>query len=109
MDTHTGTRRFLLQYVRTTSRPSLLPLDSGHPLAMAAGIATLEVYQEQAIFENAAVLEPYFEQLLHSLKGLPHVVDIRNIGLMGAVEVAPIAGFPVARSMVIIRCNRSLW
>lgn len=73
---------------------------------MAAGIATLEVYKEQGIFENAAALEPYFEQLLHSLKGLPHVVDIRNIGLMGAVEVTPIAGFPVARSMVIIRRYR---
>lgn len=73
---------------------------------MAAGIATLEVYKEQAIFENAAALEPYFEQLLHSLKGLPHVVDIRNIGLMGAVEMTPIAGFPVARSMVIIRRYR---
>lgn len=75
---------------------------------MAAGIATLEVYKEQAIFENAAALEPYFEQLLHSLKGLPHVVDIRNIGLMGAVEMTPIAGFPVARSMVIIPRYRSL-
>jgi beta-alanine--pyruvate transaminase len=59
---------------------------------MAAGIATLEVYKEQKLFERAAALAPYWEKKLHSLKGLPHVVDIRNIGLMGAVELAPAPG-----------------
>ena len=68
---------------------------------MAAGIATLEVYKEQGIFENANNLTSHFETLLHSLQGLPHVIDIRNIGLMGAVEVMPIPGFPTARSMDI--------
>jgi beta-alanine--pyruvate transaminase len=69
-----------------------LHLHSGHPLAMAAGIATLEVYKEQKIFENAARMAPVWEEKLHSLKGLPHVVDIRNIGMMGAVEMAPAPG-----------------
>lgn len=65
---------------------------------MAAGIATLDVYKEQKIFENAAKMATVWEEKLHSLKGLPHVVDIRNIGLMGAVEVSPVAGpAPAAR------------
>lgn len=59
---------------------------------MAAGLAALEVYQEQKVFENAARLAPLWEEKLHSLKDLPHVVDIRNIGMMGAVEMAPVAG-----------------
>jgi beta-alanine--pyruvate transaminase len=59
---------------------------------MAAGIATLDVYKEQGVFENAAALAPYWEEGLHSLKDLPHVVDIRNIGMMGSVEFAPIPG-----------------
>lgn len=74
---------------------------SAHPLAMAAGMAALEVFEEQKLFENAANLAPYWEELLHSLKDHPHVVDIRNIGLMGAVEFAPVAGAPLRRSMDI--------
>ena len=59
---------------------------------MAAGIAALDVFKEQKVFENADSLITYWEEKVHSLKGLPHVVDIRNIGLMGAVEVAPAPG-----------------
>ena len=59
---------------------------------MAAGIATLDVYKEQKIFENADAMAAHWEAGLHSLKGLPHIVDIRNIGLMGAVEFAPVPG-----------------
>ena len=78
---------------------------SGHPLAMAAGLATLEVYEEQGLFENAETLAPYWEAGLHSLKGLPNVIDIRNYGLMGAVEVTPIAGLPAKRALDIFdRC-----
>ena len=62
---------------------------SGHPLACAAAIATLEVYKEEQLFENAAKLEKKWQDALHSLKGAPHVIDIRNIGLMGAVELEP--------------------
>lgn len=74
---------------------------SGHPLAMAAGLATLEVYEEQKLFENADALAPYWEQGLHSLRGLPHVTDIRNCGLMGAVEFAVVPGLPMKRSLDI--------
>ncbi|MBI3440980.1 MAG: aspartate aminotransferase family protein [Proteobacteria bacterium] len=62
---------------------------SGHPLACAAALATLEVYKEEKLFERAANLEKKWSEALHSLKDAPHVVDIRTIGLMGAVEFAP--------------------
>jgi beta-alanine--pyruvate transaminase len=62
---------------------------SGHPLACAAAIATQEVYRDEGLFERAAGLEKKWEEALHSLKGAPHVIDIRNIGLMGAVELDP--------------------
>ncbi|TCP38710.1 aspartate aminotransferase family protein [Rhodovulum marinum] len=71
---------------------------SGNPIASAAGIATLQTYREEGLFENAAALAPYWEDALHSLKGLPHVIDIRNMGLIGAVELAPIAGEPTKRA-----------
>ncbi len=61
---------------------------SAHPLACAAGLATLETYKEEGLFERAAELAPYWEEALHSLKGEPNVIDIRNIGLMGAVELS---------------------
>ncbi|MBW8313215.1 MAG: aspartate aminotransferase family protein [Rhizobium sp.] len=61
---------------------------SGHPLACAAALATLEVYAEENLFEKAIELGPYWEDALHALKGLPNVVDIRNYGLIGAVELA---------------------
>lgn len=78
---------------------------SGHPLAMAAGLATLKVFKEEKLFEHADAMAPYWEQGLHSLKGLPHVIDIRNYGLMGAVEVAQVPGFPVKRANDIFqRC-----
>jgi beta-alanine--pyruvate transaminase len=62
---------------------------SGHPLACAAAIATLDVYKEEQLFENAAKLEKKWQDALHSLASAPHVIDIRNIGLMGAVELDP--------------------
>jgi beta-alanine--pyruvate transaminase len=71
---------------------------SGNPIASAAGIATLETYREEGLFERAAEIAPYWEDALHSLKGLPHVIDIRNLGLIGAVELDPIAGEPTKRA-----------
>jgi beta-alanine--pyruvate transaminase len=71
---------------------------SGNPIASAAGIATLETYREEALFERAAAIAPYWEEALHALKGLPHVIDIRNMGLIGAVELDPIAGEPTKRA-----------
>ncbi len=71
---------------------------SGHPLACAASLATLEVFREQGIIENAKSLQPYFEDALHSLRGLPHVIDLRSIGLVAGIELEPIAGKPGARA-----------
>ena len=71
---------------------------SAHPLACAAGIATLQLYKEEKLFERAARMAPVLEAKLHSLKGAPHVIDIRNHGLVGAVELAPRAGAPGARA-----------
>ncbi|MBY6153351.1 aspartate aminotransferase family protein [Vannielia litorea] len=71
---------------------------SGNPLAAAAGLATLETYREEGLFERCAELAPYFEDMLHGLKGLPHVMDIRNLGLVGAVELEPVAGAPTKRA-----------
>ena len=62
---------------------------SGHPLACAAGVATLDTYEEEKLFARAKSLAGYFEEGVHAFKGLPHVVDCRNLGLIGAVELAP--------------------
>jgi beta-alanine--pyruvate transaminase len=64
---------------------------SGHPLACAAGLAAIDIYEEEGLFSRPD-LASYFEQGVHSLKGLPHVVDCRNLGLIGAVELASRAG-----------------
>ncbi|HZQ75019.1 MAG TPA: aspartate aminotransferase family protein [Burkholderiales bacterium] len=61
---------------------------SGHPLACAAALAALDVYEEEDLFNRASSSAPVFEQHVHALKGLPNVVDCRNIGLLGAVELA---------------------
>lgn len=72
---------------------------SAHPLACAAAIATLEVYQEEGLFQRAADMSPYLEDAVHSLRDVPNVIDIRNIGLVGAVELSPRKGAPGARGM----------
>lgn len=59
---------------------------SGHPVAAAAGLATLEVYEKENLFEKAITLESYWQDALHSLKEFDVVKDIRNLGLVGAVE-----------------------
>jgi beta-alanine--pyruvate transaminase len=61
---------------------------SGHPLACAAGIGALDTYDEERLFERPKALGKHFEDAIHSLKGLPNVVDCRNLGLIGAVELA---------------------
>lgn len=65
---------------------------SGNPIAAAAGIATLETYKQDGLFERAAELAPYWQDALHSLSDAPNVIDVRNIGLIGAIELEPIAG-----------------
>jgi beta-alanine--pyruvate transaminase len=71
---------------------------SGNPIAAAAGLATLETYREEALFERAAELAPYWEEAVHSLRGLPHVIDIRNEGLIAGVELEGIPGEPTRRA-----------
>ncbi len=65
---------------------------SAHPLACAAALATLDVYEEEGLLTRAAELQPYFAQAVHSLRDEPNVIDIRNIGLVAGIELAPIAG-----------------
>ena len=76
---------------------------SGHPLACAAALATLDVMREQQILANARAMQPYFEDALHALRGLPHVLDLRSIGMIGAVELEPIAGRPGARGYAALK------
>ena len=71
---------------------------SGNPVASAAAIATLETYQEEGLLTRAAELAPYWEERMHGLSGLPHVIDIRNIGLIGAIELDPAPGEPTKRA-----------
>ncbi|RSZ58684.1 aspartate aminotransferase family protein [Massilia atriviolacea] len=71
---------------------------SGHPLACAAALATLDVFEEQKILDNAKAVQEYWTDAVHSLKGLPHVIDIRTIGLVAGIELAPIDGKPGARA-----------
>ncbi len=71
---------------------------SGHPVACAAALATLEVFQEQDLIGQAAAMQEYWADAVHSLKGLPHVIDIRTIGLIAGIELAPIPGKPGARA-----------
>ena len=78
---------------------------SGHPLACAAGLVTLEVYEEEGLFERAAAMASYWEDAVHSLKDLPHVIDLRNLGLIAGIELEPIAGKPTARAFdAFLRC-----
>ena len=78
---------------------------SAHPLACAAGLATLDVYAEEGLFDRAADLSGYWEDALHSLKGRRHVIDVRNLGLMGAIELAPRPDKPAARAFeAFLRC-----
>jgi beta-alanine--pyruvate transaminase len=71
---------------------------SGNPVASAAALATLDTYKEEGLLTRGAALAKAWEDALHSLKGLPHVIDIRNIGLVGAIELEPIAGSPTKRA-----------
>ena len=70
---------------------------SGHPLAAAAGLATLDIYKDEGLFERAGRLEPVFADAMMSLKGQPNVVDIRTVGLLAGIDLEPIAGKPGLR------------
>lgn len=75
---------------------------SGHPLACAAARATLDVYRQDGLLTRAAELSEHWENAAHGLRGLPHVIDIRNIGLTAAIELAPVPGKPAVRGMTAL-------
>ncbi|MGB5166307.1 MAG: aspartate aminotransferase family protein [Woeseiaceae bacterium] len=80
---------------------------SGHPVAAAAGLATMDVYDEEGTFQQAAELAQPFEDILHSFADHEKVIDVRNMGLMGAIELAPRDGAPGARGMEVHK--RAFW
>jgi len=71
---------------------------SGHPLAAAAGLATLDIYEEEGLFENAKAMSKPFEDAIHGLRGHRNVIDIRNLGMVAAIELEPRPGAPGARA-----------
>ncbi len=76
---------------------------SGHPLACAAGLATLDTFKEERLFERATEIAPYWEDAMHALRDAPHVIDIRNLGLIGGIELEPRPGTPTARALEAFR------
>ena len=78
---------------------------SGHPLATAAAEATLDLYADEQLFERAQRLAPYFENAVHSLREMPHVMDIRNMGMVAGIELEPKPGKPAERAYrTFLRC-----
>ena len=78
---------------------------SGHPLACAAGLGTLDTYAEEGLLTRANEMSDYFAQAVHSLRGEPHVIDVRNMGLVGGIELAPLPGKPTLRAFnVFLDC-----
>ncbi|MGH6776903.1 MAG: aspartate aminotransferase family protein [Bradyrhizobium sp.] len=65
---------------------------SAHPVACAAGLATLSIYQSEGLLTRGATLAPHWQEAVHGLRGLPHVIDIRAIGLVAGIELSPRAG-----------------
>jgi beta-alanine--pyruvate transaminase len=81
---------------------------SAHPLACAAGLATLDTYADEGLLTRAAELQGYFAEALHSLKGLPNVIDVRNIGLVGGIELSPRPNAPTQRAFdVFLDCYQA--
>jgi beta-alanine--pyruvate transaminase len=78
---------------------------SGHPLACAAGLATLDVYRDDELFQRAAALASSWESAVHSLKGLRHVIDLRNLGLLAGIELESRPGKPSERAFeAFLKC-----
>ena len=71
---------------------------SAHPVACAAALASLDIYKEEGLFENCANLSKYWEDAVHSLKGIKNVIDLRNMGLIAGIELESIPGKPTARA-----------
>ncbi len=71
---------------------------SGNPMACAAALGTIDTYEEDGLLTRAAELSDYWEQAVHSLKGLPHVIDLRNLGFIAGIELEPFPGKPTKRA-----------
>ena len=78
---------------------------SAHPLACAAALGTLDTYAEDGLLTRAGEMQDYFAQAVHALRGEPNVIDVRNIGLVGGIELAPLPGEPAKRAFdVFLDC-----
>ncbi|MDV2992658.1 MAG: Beta-alanine--pyruvate aminotransferase [Chroococcidiopsis sp. SAG 2025] len=78
---------------------------SGHPVACAASLATLDIYKKEGLLTRVSEIAAYWEDAVHSLRSLPHVIDLRNLGLVGAIELESIPGKPGARGYeTFVRC-----
>jgi len=78
---------------------------SAHPAACAAGLATLDIYEREGLLTRAKSLAKHWEEAAHALRGLPHVIDVRNYGLILGLELEPLAGKPGTRAFdVYLKC-----
>jgi beta-alanine--pyruvate transaminase len=76
---------------------------SGHPVACAAGLATQKIYADEGLLTRAAELAPYWQEAAHSLQGLPHVIDVRNLGLIAGIELEAMPAKPGARAFGVFK------
>jgi beta-alanine--pyruvate transaminase len=103
-------RREIYETIVNSAPPGIIDLFhgytySGHPVATAAAEATLALYHEEQLFKRARGLAPHFENAVHGLKDAPNVIDVRNFGMMAAVELAPRSGQPGARGFeAFLKC-----
>ena len=78
---------------------------SGHPVACAAALATLDIYEEERLFERADKMAGYWEDAVHSFKDVRHVIDVRNLGLVAGIELESIVGKPGKRAFdCFVKC-----
>jgi beta-alanine--pyruvate transaminase len=77
---------------------------SAHPLACAAGLAALDVYRDENLFERAKALEPKWSAAAMTLKDLPGVLDIRTVGLAAGIDLASLPGSPGLRAYQAMEC-----
>ena len=103
-------RRGIYDAVVNSAPPGMVELFhgytySGHPLATAAAEASLDTFEEEELFKRSQELAPYFEQAIHSLREMPHVIDIRNMGLVAGIELESKPGKPSERAFrTFLKC-----
>ena len=103
-------RRGIYETVVNSAPPGMIELFHGytysaHPLATAAALASLDTFEEEDLFGRAQELAPYFESAVQSLREMPHVIDVRNMGLVAGIELEPRPGAPTARAFeAFLKC-----